>query len=247
MGRLSELLVRPDDHRVAVLEEAHRAITRITNSATLDDGPAVSPDGTRIAFRSARDSVDARIYTMTLEGTDVRRVTNAPADFAPDWQPIPIVVPVTPTTPTTPTAPVDPRGCTVTGTQGDDVICGLGGNDSIRGLAGNDTVYGDVGNDRIDGGAGSDTLRAGAGNDTVRGGAGDDELFGGAGQDLLDGGAGAHELTGGAGSDRMFGGAGDDELHGADHIHDVLRGGTSFDRSTSERVDLRFGIEDGLS
>lgn len=50
----------------------------------------------------------------------------------------------------------DPRGCTITGTHGDDrlggtsrddVICGLGGDDRVDGGAGNDAVFGDAGED----------------------------------------------------------------------------------------------------
>ena len=53
---------------------------------------------------------------------------------------------------------VRPRGCTITGTAGDDVlrgtrradvICGLGGDDRIAGRGGNDAIYGDAGDDRI--------------------------------------------------------------------------------------------------
>ncbi|MGH3088823.1 MAG: calcium-binding protein, partial [Rubrobacteraceae bacterium] len=80
----------------------------------------------------------------------------------------------------------NPRGCTITGTEGDDVlrgtpgrdvICGLGGNDTIRGLGGNDVIYGDAGNDRIFGQGGNDRLKAKdgvRGNDLANGGSGRD-------------------------------------------------------------------------
>ncbi|MGH3090584.1 MAG: hypothetical protein ACRDSJ_25175, partial [Rubrobacteraceae bacterium] len=82
--------------------------------------------------------------------------------------------------------PPNPRGCTISGTPGNDanlrgtpahdVICGLGGNDVIRGLGRSDLIYGDAGND---------TIYGGPGGDRIIGGAGDDRLFGGGGGDVL--------------------------------------------------------------
>jgi hypothetical protein len=102
---------------------------------------------------------------------------------------------------------VQPRGCTITGTEGndrltgtggDDVICGLGGDDRIDGGGGADAIFGDAGADRLDGGAGADTLYGDDGADRLSGGDGDDVLAGGPGDDRFDGGAGAdHEEQGG--------------------------------------------------
>jgi Putative glucoamylase/Protein of unknown function (DUF3131)/RTX calcium-binding nonapeptide repeat (4 copies) len=86
----------------------------------------------------------------------------------------------------------EPRGCTTTGTSGNDrlvgtrradVICGLGGDDVIAGKDGDDAIFGDGGNDRIDGGAGKDTAY---GDD------GDDRLV----ADVVEGGAGADRCSG---------------------------------------------------
>ena len=53
---------------------------------------------------------------------------------------------------------VRPRGCTITGTEGDDrlwgtwrddVICGLGGDDEILAWGGDDAVFGDAGDDVV--------------------------------------------------------------------------------------------------
>jgi hypothetical protein len=104
-----------------------------------------------------------------------------------------------------------PRGCTITGTEGDDrlhgtwrddVICGLGGNDRIDAREGDDTVFGDAGGDRIEGGSGEDTLYGGEGDDTLSAGRGDDVLSAGPGNDRLDGGPGGDFQEGGEGTDR---------------------------------------------
>ena len=102
---------------------------------------------------------------------------------------------------------VQPRGCTITGTEGDDrltgtagddVICGLGGKDNIAGGGGDDAIFGDAGDDRVGGGAGADTLYGDDGDDRLSGEDGDDVLAGGPGVDRLEGGAGTnHSEQGG--------------------------------------------------
>ena len=134
---------------------------------------------------------------------------------------------------------VEPRddGCTIVGTEGDDVlvgtdgddvICGLGGNDGIRGGGGADTLVGGDGADTLVGGDGNDTLIGGKGNDTFRGGAGNDTLRGGEGDDTLRGGSGNDRLVGKAGSDMLFGGPGTDVLRG-NAGDDTLRGASGND------------------
>jgi hypothetical protein len=89
---------------------------------------------------------------------------------------------------------VSPRGCTITGTagddrlagtRGDDVICGLGGDDVILGGGGDDAAFGDAGDDAVEGGDGDDTLYGGDGADALAGDRGDDVLAGGPGADAL--------------------------------------------------------------
>jgi hypothetical protein len=91
---------------------------------------------------------------------------------------------------------VEPRGCTVTGTdgddrlsgtRGDDVICALGGDDVVRAGGGDDTVFGDAGDDRVEGGDGDDVLYGDDGDDRLRGDRGRDVVSGGPGTDALDG------------------------------------------------------------
>jgi hypothetical protein len=101
---------------------------------------------------------------------------------------------------------VQPRGCTITGTDGpdrlrgtrrDDVICGLGGDDVIDGGGGDDAIFGDAGADRLAGGPGDDALYGGDGDDDLTGGRGVDVLAGGPGADALHGSGRDHTEQGG--------------------------------------------------
>lgn len=61
--------------------------TRLTEHDANDSAPAVSPDGTRIAFESERDG-NYEIYVMDADGGNQTRLTNDPArDSAPAWSP----------------------------------------------------------------------------------------------------------------------------------------------------------------
>ena len=61
--------------------------TNLTNNASDDTEPAISPDGLRIAFTSDRDG-NSEIYAMNLDGSDVERLTNhAAQDGHADWSP----------------------------------------------------------------------------------------------------------------------------------------------------------------
>lgn len=119
------------------------------------------------------------------------------------------------------------RSDRITGTSGDDVICGLGGNDTINSLAGDDVVLGGNGNDRVNGGTGSDTILGGNGNDTVNGGTGDDDVHGEAGNDRLVGEGGEDLVLGGDGRDQIVGGANDDHLGGGPGRDTIEAGGGS--------------------
>jgi hypothetical protein len=83
----------------------------------------------------------------------------------------------------------DPRGCTITGTDGDD---------RIEGTRGDDVICAGAGNDRVDGGGGDDAIFGDAGDDRLSGGDGDDTLYGDEGSDRLDGGRGFNVLSDGS-------------------------------------------------
>jgi TolB protein len=60
-------------------------VTRLTTSPALDQMPAWSPDGTRMAFMSTRDG-NAEIYSMQADGSGQTRLTATPAvDGRPSW------------------------------------------------------------------------------------------------------------------------------------------------------------------
>jgi Tol biopolymer transport system component len=62
--------------------------TNLTRSASGNDSPSWSPDGTRLAFSSNRDG-NWEIYTMNADGTGITRLTTnrSADDAAPAWSP----------------------------------------------------------------------------------------------------------------------------------------------------------------
>jgi hypothetical protein len=61
--------------------------TRLTNNSALDQQPAWSPDGTKLAFVSFRDG-NGEIYAMNADGSGQTNLTNSPVqDYAPTWSP----------------------------------------------------------------------------------------------------------------------------------------------------------------
>jgi Ca2+-binding RTX toxin-like protein len=59
------------------------------------------------------------------------------------------------------------RNNVLTGTRGNDALCGGGGNDTLLGLEGNDRLVGGTGNDTLRGHAGRDKYLGGGGRDTI--------------------------------------------------------------------------------
>ena len=65
-------------------------VIRLTNDPALDDGPAWSPDGSKIAFESTRDINTADIFIINADGTGIlikctnRSVPTGQAEWSPD-------------------------------------------------------------------------------------------------------------------------------------------------------------------
>jgi uncharacterized repeat protein (TIGR01451 family) len=100
---------------------------------------------------------------------------------------------------------------TLTGTSGDDVICGGNGKDTIDGAGGNDVIVGGNGKDTLTGGDGNDVVMGRNGKDSIVDKLGLDVLAGGNGKDSLNAqdGAAGDVLDGGNGPDACLVDAGD--------------------------------------
>ncbi|MDQ3951682.1 MAG: hypothetical protein M3279_01780 [Actinomycetota bacterium] len=132
------------------------------------------PDGS-LVFGVTSETGDTRVTAWLDRNDDDVQDANDPSDTAlVHW--------------------VAPRGCSIvgsegpdvlSGTPGNDVFCGLEGNDVFRGLGGDDTVFAGEGADRIFGGDGRDTIRGGRGRDLLDGGRGRDVCRGGPGVDRI--------------------------------------------------------------
>lgn len=113
-----------------------------------------------------------------------------------------------------------PGPCTITGTDGNDVLYGTAGNDVICGGKGNDILWGQEGDDQFLGGDGNDIIHGGPGCDQLHSGSGDDTLYGDSGVDkgCLD------RLNGDTGNDILYGGTGQDDLNGGPGFNDLYGG-----------------------
>ncbi|MDA1349887.1 MAG: hypothetical protein O3A47_13645 [Chloroflexi bacterium] len=66
-----------------------RRVSRLTDNAYIDEYPAWSPDGSKIAFASLRDG-SRGIYVMNADGTNQTRLTSDLdqwTDLWPTWSP----------------------------------------------------------------------------------------------------------------------------------------------------------------
>jgi len=74
-----------DTYEVYSMNPDGSGLVNLTNEPANDRDPSVSPDGSKIAFRTDRDGND-EIYIMNFDGRDPTRFTNDPGlDSAPAW------------------------------------------------------------------------------------------------------------------------------------------------------------------
>src|SRR5437764_1490727 len=94
-------------------------VTHLTHVAAAYD-PTWSPDGKQLAFVR-----NQQIWAVQSDGSSAHPVTAASGwPETPAWQPLPSVAP----------------GCTISGTDANDLLVGAPGDDVICGLGGDDTL-----------------------------------------------------------------------------------------------------------
>lgn len=76
----------PDRNDIYIVELETMVISKITNNNYEDSEIAWSPKGDLIAFHSVRDDSVDHIYTMKIDGSDVKQIsTNTTYHGEPDW------------------------------------------------------------------------------------------------------------------------------------------------------------------
>ena len=154
-----------------------------------------------------------------------------------------------------PAVTLEPGGkrivCTITGTDGDDVLVGTEQADVICGLGGNDILHGRAGNDTLNGGMRQRPALRRPGRRHPQGRQRRRPPLRTRRQRHAQGRQrrrpplrtpGNDTLRGGKGADRLYGHAGNDTLHGNEGA-DTLRGGPGHDHATVGRGDRYRSIE----
>src|SRR4051812_10860994 len=89
LRRPVRLVARPD-MEIFVMNADGSGVQQITHNTLWDEGPAWSPDGTKLAFSRGADDLHLDIWTMNADGSDARQLTTYPGrDESPDWGPNP--------------------------------------------------------------------------------------------------------------------------------------------------------------
>lgn len=194
-------------------------------------GPALSPDGTKVAFYSNASNLvgsdgnsatdiflkdlitgELRLITVNAAGEQANSSSSRVA-FSPDGTKLVITSGATNLVAGDTNRSSDVFLVSLN-PQGDELVEGTSEKDTLNGGAGNDTVKGLGGNDSLLGGAGKDSLEGGGGKDTLVGGGAKDMLLGGSGKDVF-----------------QFKSTGESKGAKADTIGD-------FSRSQHDRIDL---------
>ena len=158
---------------VYVMQTDGTGVVPATTDPVVEYDPTFSPDGLQILYQINYYNpeiwvVDAPPPPGEAAGIAAADPVKVGAGSSPSWQRL------------------TGRACTITGTEGDDVLTGTAGRDVICGLGGDDTITGLNGRDRLYGDGGADTITGGAGRDLLKGGRGADSLDGGDGRDRCD-------------------------------------------------------------
>ena len=87
-GRIVFTSFRDGNYEIYVMDADGGNQENLTNHPAYDSQPDWSPDGTKIAFVSDRDSDATQIHVMDADGMNVIRLTDGPRQKgAPDWSP----------------------------------------------------------------------------------------------------------------------------------------------------------------
>lgn len=87
-GRIVFVSDRDGNREIYIMNPDGLFLQRLTNNSTQEDTPAVSPDGTQIAFVSQPLAGVSTIWVMNADGSNPIQLTAATADsYEPDWSP----------------------------------------------------------------------------------------------------------------------------------------------------------------
>jgi TolB protein len=88
-GRLLTFVTQREGRsNIVVTRVADGVVVGATEGPAFEQRPSFSPDGERVVFSSNRDDGDQDVYSMAIDGTGLRRLTqHGSADWLPRWHP----------------------------------------------------------------------------------------------------------------------------------------------------------------